>query len=341
MMNKNLTFTCIFVFVVVSLSIFSIGVFADTDYPNRPITMVVPWSAGGSTDIGARAFQFPFQSALGVPIVVNNMPGGSALVGSEFVLNAKPDGYTLLFSSDSPGHWRVLDLSPTVSWKDFNPLMILTIYYSTVCVHGDSKWNNIDELIEDMRNRPGEISVGIAGIGASAHTMSLLLEKFSGIELKLIPYQGGGPANLGLLNKEVDLSFGLIAEVIDFVENGDFKLLATFTEERVPDFPDVPTVSEKLPELKPWIKGSTFASICSPKDTPDEINEILVNAAKKAVQDSRWVEIAKNMNFVTPYYVGEEAVKFVEDWGDLKSWIFYEAGIAERSPEEFGIPKPY
>lgn len=326
---------------VVFFVTFSLVVFSNTDYPERPVTMVVPWSAGGSTDICARAFQFPFQGALGVPVVVNNMPGGSALVGSEFVLNADPDGYTLLFSSDSPGHWRALGLSPTTSWQDFNPLMILTIYYSTVCVNADSKWNTIDELIEDIRNRPGEISVGIAGMGASAHTMSLLLEKFADIKLKIIPYQGGGPANVGLLNKEVDLSFGLIAEVLDYVENGDFKLLATFTEERVPDFPDIPTVSEKLPELKPWIKGSTFASICSPKGTPDEINEILVNAAKEAIKDPKWLEAAKNMNFVTPYYTGEEAVKFVEDWGNLKSWIFYEAGIAEHSPEEFGIPKPY
>ncbi|GAB4114109.1 MAG: tripartite tricarboxylate transporter substrate binding protein [Candidatus Caldatribacteriota bacterium] len=327
--------------ICVILFLCSLVTFAAQDYPSRPITMVVPWSTGGNTDITARALQVPLQNALGVPVVVNNMPGGSALVGSEYVLNAKPDGYTVLFGSDSPGHWRVLGLSPDLSFADFNTLMIFTVPFSTVCVHADSKWQTMEELLEDIKNNPGEITLGYAGLGASAHTMYLILEKFAGIKMKLVPYKGGGPTIIGALNREVDVCFQMLSEVIDYVEAGDFRLLATFTEKRVPDFPDVPSVGEFVPEAQPFIKGASITGLFTSKDTPKEINEVLTNAAKEAIKDPRWEKTIKSLYVQTPYLSGEEAETFVKNWGNFKSWLFYDAGIAKSSPEEFGITKPY
>ena len=337
-MNKKML-TVVVIFLI--LTVFSLTVSADTDYPNRPVTILVPWSTGGNTDLTARALQSPLQSALGVPVVVNNMPGGSALVGSEYVLNSKPDGYTILFGSDSPGHWRVLGLSPDISFEDFNTLMVFTVPFSVVSVHSDSKWNTIEELMEDIKNNPGEITLGIAGLGASAHTMYLILEKFAGINMKLVPYTGGGPTIVGTLNREVDVCFQMLSEVIDYVDSGDFRMLATFTKERVLDFPEIPTVGEIIPEAQPFIKGATITGIFTPKETPKEVNEILVSAAKEAIKDPRWEKTIAELYVQSPYLTGEEADKFVRDWGNFKSWLFYDAGITEHSPEEFGIPKPY
>lgn len=338
MINKRML-GIVIIFVVVI--IFGFTAFADQEYPSRPVTMIVPWSTGGNTDITARALQTPLQEALGAPVVVDNMPGGSALVGSEFVLNTEPDGYTVLFGSDSPGHWRVLGLSPDLSFEDFNTLMVFTVPFSTVCVHSESKWNTMEELMEDIKNNPGEITVAIAGLGASAHTMYLILEKFASIEMKLVPYKGGGPSVIGALNREVDVCFQMLSEVIDYVEAGDLRLLATFTEERVSDFPDVPTVGEFVPEAQPFIKGASITGLFTPEETPEEINETLVNATQEAIKDPRWIGTIKSLYVQTPYLTGEDAEEFVQDWGNFKSWLFYDAGIAEHSPEEFGIPKPY
>lgn len=338
MINKN---ALRILFIITFVLVMGFTVFAGADYPDRPIKMIVPWPAAGITDLTARALQFPLQEELGVPVVVNNMPGGSALIGSEFVANAEPDGYTVLFSSDSPGHWRVLGISPDMSFDDFNPLMLVSIGFSTVCVRADSKWNTFEELIEDIKSRPGEISLSHAGLGTSAHTMSLILEKFAGLKLKTVPYTGGGPANVALLNGEVDLSFQLMSSVIEYVNSGDFRLLATFTEERTDYFPDVPAVGEALPEVQPYVRGSTFGTLCTPKGTPAEVNEKLTDALKVAVKDPKWQEVAKSKQLVTPYLTGEAAIQFINEWASFKSWLFYEGGIAEHSPEEFDIPKPY
>lgn len=326
------------IIIAASLTVFVLGVSADAKYPEKPITLIVPWSVGGMTDVSARTLQPILQEILNVPVVVNNMPGGSGAIGTEFVYNARKDGYTILFSAETPGTFDVMEIS-SHTFEDFNPLMVLTVGIPSFCVHKDAKWQTIEELLEDARKRPGEIVLAHSGLGASSHINSMMLAA-AGIDVKIVGYEGGGPTITALLQREVDLNFQLLPSVDEYIASGDFRILATFTNERTEFYPDVPAIGEVLPEIRRYLPWGTFYVPCTLKGTPDEINEILIDALSKAVQDSRWIEQTKNMSAVTPNYTGQEALDFIEGWRSVTSWLLYEGGIAKKSPADFNIPKP-
>jgi tripartite-type tricarboxylate transporter receptor subunit TctC len=322
------------------LIVFLVGqvIFAAGSYPEKPITLIVPWSVGGMTDLSARTMQPILQEILKVPIVVNNMPGGSGAVGTEFVANAKADGYTILFSAETPATFDVLELS-SYTFEDFNPLIVLTMGIPSFCVHKDAKWQTIEEILEDARKRPGEIVLAHSGLGASSHINSMML-KAAGIDLKAVAYSGGGPAVTAVLQREVDVTCQLLPEVSAYIDSGDLRLLSTFTNERTEFYPDVPALGEVLPEIRRFLPWGTFYVPCTLKGTPEEVNEVLLNAFTEAVKDPRWIEQTKKMCALTPNYTGEEALKFIQNWRSITSWLLYEGGIAKKSPAELGIPKP-
>lgn len=336
-MNKRGTLRILLLSLLMVLVV-SQMMFVEAKYPEKPITLIVPWSVGGMTDISARTMQPILQEILGVPVVVNNMPGGSGAIGTEFVAKAKADGYTILFSAETPATFDVLELS-SYTFDDFNPLIVLTMGIPSFCVHADSKWQTIEELLEDARQRPGEIILAHSGLGASSHINAMMLEA-AGIKLKIVGYEGGGPTVTALLQKEVDLNFQLLPSVTEYITSGDFRILATFTNERTEFYPDVPALGEVLPEIRRFLPWGTFYVPCTLKGTPDEVNEVLLNAFTKAVQDLRWIEQTKNMCALTPNYTGEEAIKFIQNWRSVTSWLLYEGGIAKKSPADLGIPKP-
>ena len=312
--------------------------FAEEAYPEKPITLIVPWGVGGMTDLSARTIQPILQEILDVPVVVNNMPGGSGAVGTEFVANAKPDGYTILFSAETPATFKVMGLSE-LTFDDFNPIVVLTMGIPSFCVHGDSKWETIEEVLDYAKENPGELKLAHSGLGASSHINAMMLEA-AGVEVKLVGYAGGGPSVTALLQKEADLNFQLLPSVSEYIDSGDFKLLATFTNERTDFYPDVPAIVEALPELESYLPWGTFYVPCTLKGTSDEVNEVLLNAFEEAVKDPRWIEQAKNMKALTPNYFGEEAMEFIKGWQSVTSWLLYEGGIAENNPADFNIPKP-
>jgi len=322
------------------LIVFLVGqvIFAAGSYPEKPITMIVPWSVGGMTDLSARTMQPILQEILKVPVVVNNMPGGSGAVGTEFVANAKADGYTILFSAETPATFDVLELS-SYTFEDFNPLIVLTMGIPSFCVHKDAQWKTIEEILEDARKRPGEILLAHSGLGASSHINAMML-KAAGIDLKAVAYSGGGPAVTAVLQREVDVTCQLLPEVSAYIDSGDLRLLSTFTNERTEFYPDVPALGEVLPEIRRFLPWGTFYVPCTLKGTPEEVNEVLLNAFNEAIEDPRWIEQTKKMSALTPNYTGEEALKFIQNWRSITSWLLYEGGIAKKSPADLGIPKP-
>jgi len=325
--------------VVVCLLLVGQNISAEESYPEKPITIVVPWSVGGVTDLTVRSIQPILQEILDVPVVVNNMPGGSSAVGSEFVANAKPDGYTLLFATNELAIFQVMGLSD-LSFDDFNPIMILTMGLPSFCVHADSQWETIEEFLEDAKKRPGEILAAHSGLGASSHINAMMLGA-AGIEMKLVGYNGGGPAVTAVLQKEADVTFQLFTEVTEYIASGDLRLLTTFTNERTDFYPDVPALGEVLPEIKSFLPWGIFNSPCTPKGTPDEVNEVLEKAFIEAIKDPRWIKtVTENVKALNLGYTGEAAIDFINKWRSTTGWMLYEGGLAKTSPADFDIPKP-
>ncbi|WP_320121104.1 tripartite tricarboxylate transporter substrate binding protein [uncultured Sphaerochaeta sp.] len=313
----------------------------DASYPNKPITMIVPYGAGGTTDISGRQLAVQLEKHLGVSITVINQGGASGSIGARTVLDAKSDGYTVLFTAESLGTQRVMGLSE-MSYDDFTPIMVAVNDPKVIVVGKDSKYETLQDLVDDIKNRPGKVKMSYTGPGGSGHVQAMIYGKF-GMEMALTAYPGGADCILAVLGDQVDFTNSNYSTVTGYLESGDLKLLGISALDRLEAHSDVPTLGEILPGSERYLSNPfTPLSFLVDKDVPSDVVTILRDAAKKAVQEPAWKAfVAKNsLDKLYEKYPDEASMKeFYKDWESLVSWMLYDSGVAKFSPEKFGIEK--
>jgi len=259
-------------------------------WPEKPVTLIVPWAAGGSTDILARVLSEHLGKSLGQPFVVENRAGASGNVGSNIVAKAKPDGYTLLVGSMSTHTMNQALYSniPFDGVKDFTPIAKLALVTNTMVVNPSIPANNVAEFIAYAKKRPGEIAYASAGPGSTNHLSAAMFEKATGIEMLHVPYRGGAPAVLDTVGNQTQVLFTAGTQSLPFVKDHKLKLLAVTEDKRAPTLPDVPTVAETVPgyELAVWYGAF------GPAGLPADIVQRLNAEINKALKDP---EVVKKM----------------------------------------------
>ena len=270
---------------------------ASAAWPEKQISLVVPWAAGGTTDILARTVADQLGRALGQPVLVENKAGASGNIGSLAVVRAKPDGYTILFGSMST-HAMNPALMPNMPFKgvaDFAPIGMLAFALNTMVVHPSIPANNVKELIAYAKANPGKLAYASAGAGSTNHISAVLLEKLGGIEMLHVPYKGGAPAVSDTVAGQTHLLFSAATQTLH-VKAGKLKLLAVTEAKRSQLLTDVPTVGETLPgyELAVWY--GAFAPPGTPREIVlrlnAEINKIMNSAEVKAKMSAIGVDTA-------------------------------------------------
>ncbi|MGH0054224.1 MAG: Bug family tripartite tricarboxylate transporter substrate binding protein, partial [Sphaerochaetaceae bacterium] len=176
----------------------------DASYPNKPITMIVPYGAGGTTDISGRQLAIQLEKHLGKSITVINQGGASGSIGARTVLDAKSDGYTVLFTAESLGTQRVMGLS-NMSYDDFTPIMVAVNDPKVIVVGKDSPYETLQDLVDDIKDRPGKVKMSYTGPGGSGHVQAMIYGKF-GMEMALTAYPGGADCILAVLGNQVDFT---------------------------------------------------------------------------------------------------------------------------------------
>ena len=271
---------------------------ASAAWPEKQITLIVPWAAGGTTDILARTVADQLGRALGQPVLVDNKAGASGNIGSLAVVRAKPDGYTILFGSMST-HAMNPALMPNMPFKgvaDFAPIGLLAYVLNTMVVHPSIPANNVKELIAYAKANPGKLAYASAGAGSTNHLSAVLLEKLGGIEMLHVPYKGGAPAVTDTVAGQTQLLFSAGTQTLPHVKAGKLKLLAVTEAKRSQLLADVPTVGETLAgyELAVWY--GAFAPPGTPREIVQrlnaEINKILLSADVKAKMSAIGVDTA-------------------------------------------------
>ena len=271
---------------------------ASAAWPEKQISLVVPWAAGGTTDILARTVADQLGRALGQPVLVENKAGASGNIGSLAVVRAKPDGYTILFGSMST-HAMNPALMPNMPFKgvaDFAPIGMLAFALNTMVVHPSIPANNVKELIAYAKANPGKLAYASAGAGSTNHISAVLLEKLGGIEMLHVPYKGGAPAVTDTVAGQTHLLFSAATQTLPHVKAGKLKLLAVTEAKRSQLLTDVPTVGETLPgyELAVWY--GAFAPPGTPREIVlrlnAEINKIMNSAEVKAKMSAIGVDTA-------------------------------------------------
>ncbi len=306
------------------------------NYPEREIEGVITWGAGGLTDNIARNFLPLMEEQLGgASIVPQNKTGASGAVGSQYVMGKPADGYTILITTtESCGVWNVMGTSD-MDVNDFEPIIILTSLNPTCYVRADAPWNSVQELIADAQSRPGKIIAGYAAPGSLGHVSGLLFSEYSGSEFNMVPFGGGGKVMAALLGGHVDVAFNPLVSIMENYKADKIKLLATFTNEEIVD--GVPALGAEVASFKPVMPYGIMVMILVHKDTPPAIVEKLTDAAVKASSDAEWKKFADKYYLQIVGDTGDDFRRTVDAWKPLTTWLLYDAGVATKSPEEFGI----
>jgi tripartite-type tricarboxylate transporter receptor subunit TctC len=228
------------------LAAVSVNAVAQSEFPNKPIRLVVGFTAGGISDVLGRAISAKLSANLGQQVVVENRPGAGTTIAAEFTARAAPDGYTL-FLQDMTTHAINASLYsklPYDSVKDFTPVALVASTPLMLVVHPSTQANNVRELIAVLRSRPGYYSYGSSGNGTILHLTSELFKAAAGLDVLHVPYKGSAPATQAILGSEVAFVFSTMPPAVSQVKSGRLRALAVTTPNRVSTAPEVPTMME-------------------------------------------------------------------------------------------------
>jgi tripartite-type tricarboxylate transporter receptor subunit TctC len=270
---------------------------AGAAYPDKPITLVVPWAPGGTTDILARVLAEHMTRSLGQPTVVENKPGASGNIGSAIVARAKPDGYTLLVGTMSTHaiNPALMANMPFKGVDDFTPLAKIAFVLNTMVVHQSVPAKSVAEFVAHARANPEKVAFASAGPGSTNHLSAVLLERATGIKMLHVPYKGGAPAIADTAAGHVQLFFSAATQTMPHVKAGSVRLLGVTEAKRSALVPEIPTVGETVPgyELAVWY--GAFGPAGMPADIADrlnaEINRIMALPDVKAKMSGIGVDV--------------------------------------------------
>lgn len=248
--------------------------FAQDRYPNRPVTITVPWAPGGSTDILARVVAEPLRQSLGQPVVVENRSGASGNVGSGAVARATPDGYSLLFGSMSTHAMNdaLFSNMPFDGVRDFTPIALLAFVLNTMVVHPSVPADDVAGFIAHARANPGRIAYASAGAGSTNHLCAAMFARLAGIEMVHVPYRGGAPAVVDTVAGRTQLLFSAGTQTLPHVREGRLKLLGVTEARRSRLLPDAPTVGEALPGYAMAVWYGALGPRGMPRDLVGRLN---------------------------------------------------------------------
>ena len=280
-------------------------------WPTKTVTIIVPFPAGGTTDVLARAVSNKLSALIGQPVIVDNKPGAGATLGADYVSKAAPDGHTLLMGAVH--HTVASNFYKNLRYsfeKDFAPITTVALVPNVMTVSAKSPFNNVKDVIAAGKANPDKLSYGSNGNGTAQHMIGTQFEMETGVKVLHVPYKGSAPLTTDLLGGQVDLSFVTITPVLPFIKEGKLKALAVTTAKRSSTLPNVPTLQEAgVPNLA----IGTWFGLLAPAATPKPVIARLNTEIVKIIQSP---EFKKQMADIGAEPVGnkpEEMAKQIKE----------------------------
>jgi len=276
------------------------------EFPTKPITLIIPFGPGGASDLTARAFVGAAPEALGQPVIIQLKPGGGGAIASDIVAKAAPDGYTLLMGGPGPN-----TTLPAIEGRSRGPedlAAVCRINYSAMLtlVPANAPYKTFKELIQYAKAHPGQLKFGHAGIWGGPDLLWKQIQLKAGITAKIIPYDGGAEAMVGLLGGHIDVSCLAPTQSTPHIKAGKLRALSISDAKRDPDLPDVPTLREEGVD----VVNLLWKGIMAPKTTPRPVIDKLASAFKKMLEDPSSIAMIKKLGDNFHYLGPDELTKF-------------------------------
>jgi tripartite-type tricarboxylate transporter receptor subunit TctC len=288
-------------------------------YPTKPVSLIVPWAPGGSTDILARIVGQHLYQSMGQPIVIENRTGAAGNIGTSAVARAPADGYTLLFNTMSVHtmNHALFATMPFDGVKDFSPISLLAYVTNTMVVHPSVPANNVAEFIAYAKANPGKINMGSAGPGSSPHLYGELFKAMTGVDMVTVHYRGDAPTIPELIAGRIQVMFGSVVTWIEQIKAGTVRALAVTSATRTQLLPDLPP----LGEFVPGYEGVGWQGIGAPKNTPADIIDKLNSAINAGLAEpkykSRFTDLGAEIFAGSPADFGRFIVDYTEKWAPV------------------------
>jgi len=308
--------------IFATLGMFCLGVVAgqSQDYPARPVHLVVPYAAGGGTDAIARYLARGLEQRLRQPVIVENRPGQGTAVGAAYVAKAAPDGYTLLMATSStvainPSIYKNLTYDPV---RDFSPIALIAAVPFVLIVHPALEVDSLDDLVRLAKAKPGALSYASGGAGAPHHVYMELLKSMKALDIKHVPYRGGGPALTDVVAGHVPLMFADAAQALELIRNGRVKALAVSTSQRLDTLPQVPTMDEAGAT---GYEANAWQCVVAPAKTPQAIvaklNGTLVDIMGAPETRNHFLRLGMQPLSSTPEELGRYIQSEIRRWAAI------------------------
>lgn len=283
---------------------------AQSSYPEREIRWIIPWNPGGSNDIMARFLQ-PLLEKEGLPVVIENVPGGTGAVGMGQVATAQPDGYTIGNGTSSTLALIAQDKAPLEN-DHFTHIIRVSVDPLMLLVPGDAPYDSLQEFLDHMKQKPGEVTIGTPGTGNLNHVFAAMTARGAGVEYRHVPYPGGSRVVAELMGHQIEAGVLKPSETMEQIEAGDLKPLGVFGSERLDVLPDLPTFEEVGIDVFPYGPVVQMAYIEAPAGLDPEVRQKLTDAFHAAITSEEFGAFAKQNGFVIDPISGEELDKEVE-----------------------------
>ncbi len=307
--------------------------------PEKPITLIVPWAAGGSTDQVSRVAAAEIERVLGQKVVVVNQGGASGSIGTRNVLQAAPDGYTWAAGAAKDlGTYAVSGMLDTkiADWR----LYLSVINVSVLSVNNNTPYKTPQEVVDAMKAKPNSVSVGSAGVNSSGHTAIEAFTKALGVTYKHVAYDGGNPAVISTVSGETEISTQLAVEQAQMIRGKRLRPLAVLSDRplELEGFGAIPPITSAIAGYKP---DANYFGIFVRKDVPKEVLETLDMIWKDTIMNSEALKKYATANgaIAAPAY-GDEALKVAMPAIQSTAWGLHEGGKSKVAPDTVGIPKP-
>jgi tripartite-type tricarboxylate transporter receptor subunit TctC len=291
--------------------------YSTENYPTRTVSIIVPFSPGGNTDISARILADALSKRLRGTFIVENRGGAGGMIGGMAAAKATPDGYTLLVGASGPTTISPL-LHPESNYDPmhaFTPISLVSIAAIAIVVNPSLPARNVAELIALARAKPGALTVATAGNGTSGHLAAALFQHMAGIQFTSVPFNGGGPAAVAVVAGYVDLLFDQVTSTMNYAQEGKLRALAVTTPQRAAAYPEIPTVAES--GLKGY-QAETYTGLFAPAGTPKPVIDRLYAATVEALADpdviKKFANVGTEAKSLSPELFAKYLVQEHERW---------------------------
>jgi tripartite-type tricarboxylate transporter receptor subunit TctC len=318
-----------------ALALFSAAAAAQT-FPERELSGVIMWGAGGATDVVARAVTPLAEEALGKKIVLQNKPGGAGAISTNFVNQQPSDGYTLLIGAENPQLHGVMGLSE-LDYAKFYPVNIIGRGVVVIVANKDKPWKSVKELIAEAQANPGKVKMGSTGPGGLPHTVGSMIGTVAKLPVTAVPFDGDGPGMTALQGGHVDFMAVGLGAAAEHIKAGRVKPLAVLRDTA---HDGIPPITNDLPAIGKYLPWGPFYGVFVKRDVPDAVKAKLVASFKTAASNPKFVELMTGRGNVMMNISGAEADAFLKKWQSVTAWTLQEAGAAKKSPADLGIAKP-